>query len=440
MFLRIRDWFSSKLSFFQAETISGLLLLISAAAALIMANTQLVNLYERIIHYPISVLIGSYFFELDVHFLVNEGLMAIFFFVVGMEVKRELVTGELSSPRKAAFPFLAALGGMLVPALIYYFLNKDSAGELGWGIPMATDIAFAIGVLSLVSKRVPFSLKIFLLSLAIIDDIGAVLVIALYYSQSLSGPYLAFACLTSFLILLYFTLELRNRFLFSLLAVALWVAVFNSGIHATVSGVILGFLIPSRKLFTGKQAVNTIKKAFDREGDMSIEELKKLKGVVQDTRSPLERLIPFYHPYVTFIIMPLFAFFNAGVTFTSLGQDLFNFSQMTTGAGAITLGVFLGLFLGKPIGILLFSAFGVLCRVADLPKDVTWNHIGAVGFLAGIGFTMSLFISNLSFGFEDQLLLNTYSKVGILSASLLSGLAGLLWFFFIKKTKQKKTK
>lgn len=401
---------------------SGLILLLAAGGALFAANSQFAGFYKTFTHYPIVFKLGTYILKTNLHTVINEGLMSLFFFVVGMEVKRELTSGELSSAKKASFPFLAALGGMLIPALIYYFLNRGLPGEPGWGIPMATDIAFALGMLSLVSSRVPFSLKIFLLSVAIIDDIGAILVIALYYSHQISGPFLALACLTCFLISLYFKLGVKSRTVFSFLAAALWVCVFQSGIHATLSGVILGFLIPTQKLFTGKQVADSVSRSF-KGANVPRKKIQELKGMMQDTHSPLQRLIDTLHPWVSFLIMPLFAFFNAGISIKNFPFEILIDNR-------VPLGIFIGLFIGKPLGILIISYLGVITGVSQLPKNVTWRQVIAVGFLAGIGFTMSLFISNLSFMKLPSL--HLYSKMSILVASALSAIIGLILFLFMK--------
>ena len=424
MIQKIKKLFSSsKNSFFKGETFGGLLLILAAGGAVFAANSQFADFYKTLTHYPIVFKLGTYILKTNLHIVINEGLMSLFFFVVGMEVKRELTSGELSSAKKASFPFLAALGGMFVPALIYYFLNRDLPGEPGWGIPMATDIAFALGMLSLVSSRVPFALKIFLLSLAIIDDIGAVLVIALYYSHQISGPFLALACLTCFLVSLYFKLGVKNRMVFGFLAAALWVCIFQSGIHATLSGVILGFLIPAQKLFTGKQVADSVSRSLAKGAEVPLKKIQELKGMVQDTHSPLKRLIDTFHPWVSFFVMPVFAFFNAGISIQ-------NFPFETLIENRVPLGILIGLFLGKPLGILFFSYLGVITGVSQLPKYVTWKQITAVGFLAGIGFTMSIFISNLSFAKLPSL--HLYSKMSILCASGLSAIVGLVLLLFMK--------
>ena len=407
----------------QREFLSSVLLIISAFGAVYMANSDLSEVYHDIINYPISLMLGSYFFEISLHHFVNEALMTLFFFVVGMEVKKELSGGELSLPRKASLPVLAALGGMIVPALIYYFFNKSNPSSLGWGIPMATDIAFVIGLLALVSRKVPFGLKIFLLTLAIIDDIGAALVIALYYSHSLSGPFLALSLVISFLLFLYFKLGLRNIWLFNLLALALWFSVLHTGVHVTISGVILGILIPSKRLVTGKQATDAVKRAFNKEADLSLKELSWLGSLIKDTHPPLFRLLSPWQPIVLFIIMPLFAFFNAGINFSL---------EALTEAWhhPVFLGIFAGLLIGKPLGIFSFSYLGVRLGIAELPKHVNWKQIFAAGLLAGVGFTMSLFIGNLSF--ENMLSLQGHSKISILISSLLAGILSLACFLFMK--------
>ena len=416
---------------FRSEALVGILLLLSAAGALYASNSHLASLYKQLIHFPFLLDLGIYRIKTDLHHIINDGLMSVFFFVVGMEVKRELLQGELSVPRKATLSLLAACGGMLVPAGIYWAFNHNLGSAIGWGIPMATDIAFAVGILSLMSHKVPFGLKIFLLSLAIIDDIGAVLVIALFYSKSLSGPFLALACLTAFFIYLYFKLSVRSNFVLAFLAIGLWVCIFNSGIHATISGVVLGFLIPGFRLVTGKQALDSVSRVFRGAGSPSAKKVRKVSAAIREAHSPLDRLISVFHPIVSYMIMPLFAFFNAGISFE-------NINPQALGTNAAVLGIFLGLFVGKPVGVILFAYLATLMNVAQLPQNVNWRHIIAVGFLAGIGFTMSLFISNLSFGPVGKYSL--LAKISILSASLLGALVGLILLFFTKtvpKTQRK---
>ena len=410
-------------SFFATAAVSSLFLLAFAGLALFLANSKWHELYETIVHYPISFNIGNYSLKANFHYIINEGLMSLFFFVVGMEVKREFMEGELSSGKKAALPLLAAIGGSLIPAGIFYFCNQGLPTEKGWGISMATDIAFAVGVMSLLSHKVPFALKIFLLSIAIIDDIIAVLVIALFYSHSISGPFLAMAILVCFGIFLYFKLRLNNNFLLMFLAIALWVCMQNSGIHATLSGVILGCLVPYKNRWTEQQALSALTKVLSKKEESSLSELNRLKSLVTETKPVLQRLISFYHPYVSYIIMPLFAFANAGISFKAV-----DFQKW--GQSPVSYGILLGLFVGKPLGITLFSYLACALKLSERPKNVSWKQIISVGFLAGIGFTMSLFILNLCF--NPSSLAYSYSKISIIVASSLSAVFGLVVLSFGK--------
>ena len=410
-------------NFFSTEASSSLILLFFTGLALYMANSHWHGLYEKIIHYPLSVNLGSYSIQASFHYIINEALMSLFFFVVGMEIKKELIEGELSSAKKASLPLLAAIGGSLVPALIFYFFNQGLPTEKGWGIPMATDIAFAVGIMSLLSYKVPFSLKIFLLSVAIIDDIIAVLVIALFYSQSISGPFLALSLLTCFAIFLYFKLHIHNSFLLTVLAIALWSCLYNSGIHATLSGVILGALIPGKNRWTEKQALDSIKKTFTKKEQTSLSDLKNLKGIVGDTKPILQRLISFYHPYVSYIIMPLFAFANAGILLK--GVELASWIKQP-----VSLGIILGLLIGKPLGITLFSYLGCAIKLSQKPANISWLHIIAMSCLAGIGFTMSLFILNL--GLDTESPDYSFAKMSIILASFIAAVIGVILLSFGK--------
>ena len=422
MVKKIKKIFSPIEILFQNETLASFLLCVCAVVAMVWANSRHANLYQHIVHLPLSVNFGAYIFKTTLYHIINDGLMTLFFFIVGLEIKRELFQGEMSSPRKAAFPIIAAIGGMIVPAFIYYILNKDTPGERGWGIPMATDIAFAVGILGFMSRKVPFSLKIFLLSLAIIDDIGAVLVMALYYSQSISGQFLSLAILVAFVIFIKFKMGIRSPVAFGFLSLALWICFYHSGVHATLSGILLGFLVPSKRFFSSKQIIESVKKGFSKE-NLTLQKVNRLKSMVKDAHSPLHRLLSIFHPYVNFIILPSFAFFNAGVSlsFISIESMVFN---------SVNQGVLLGLVLGKPIGILLFSFLGVSLGLSKIPKYVTWKQITAVSFLAGIGFTMSLFIESLSF--EQFSNISTQAKASILFASCLAALTGLIMLFVMK--------
>lgn len=410
-------------NFFSTEASSSLILLFFTGLALFMANSHWSELYKTIIHYPLSINIGSYSIQASFRYIINEGLMSLFFFVVGMEIKRELIEGELSSPKKASLPLLAAVGGSVVPALIFYFFNQGLPTERGWGIPMATDIAFAVGVMSLLSHKVPFSLKIFLLTIAIIDDVIAVLVIALFYSQTISGPFLTFSLLTCFAVFLYFKLHINNNFLLAALAIALWSCLYNSGIHATLSGVILGALVPCKNRWTEKQTLDSVKKAFTKKEKPSLSELQNLKSMVTDTKPILQRLISAYHPYVSYIIMPLFAFANAGILLK--GVELASWITQP-----ISLGIILGLFVGKPLGITLFSYLACALKLSQKPSNISWTHIIAMSCLAGIGFTMSLFILNLGLNAESPAY--SFAKMSIILASFASAVLGLTLLSFGK--------
>ncbi len=428
-------------NFMHLEASSGILLLFVTAIALYLANSSFHEAYEHFIHTPIGINFGSFELKMGLQHWVNDALMAIFFFVVGMEIKRELVIGELSSPKRAALPMFAALGGMVAPALIYTFFNINTDTISGWGIPMATDIAFAVGVLSLMSKRVPFSLKIFLLALAIVDDLGAVLVIAFFYTEELSQTAFAVAGGSLGLIILMLFSGIEKVVIYIILGLVFWLAVLQSGIHATIAGVILGFLVPlepifNKKLLPGalKPLLDDIHDKIDKAAKSSAElneaahhEFMQLKQFAEGAQSPLERTIHSLHYWVGFGIMPLFALVNAGVHVGDFQVNEFI-------SHPVSMGVVLGLFLGKPVGVFLFSYLAVKLKISSLPQGVTWYHILCAGTLAGIGFTMAIFISNLALGVSVG---GTNSKLGILLASVLASIAGLIMLGFSKSESHK---
>ncbi|MGI9548582.1 MAG: Na+/H+ antiporter NhaA [Bdellovibrionales bacterium] len=412
-------------SFLNIESTSGILLFGLAGLAFYMANSEWNPLYHAINHFSFVFSLGTYTLKTNLHEIINEVLMAIFFFVVGMEIKRELTEGEFSTPKKAALPLLAAIGGSVIPAAIYYFFNRDLQSELGWGIPMATDIAFALGILSLLSRRVPFALKMFLLGLAIIDDILAVLVIALFYSGNISEMHLMFAAVIALSIFLYFDFNFNNSFVLVALSMLLWFCVYQSGIHATLSGVVLGFLIPYRRKHTRGKVLNAIKKAFTKgQPDPSVYKIKELQSMIYHTKSTLNHFINKYHPLSSYVILPLFAFSNAGISLKSINLQAWMNSP-------ISYGIILGLCLGKPIGITLFSFGAYFFKIAKLPKGISWRQIIGVGFLGGIGFTMSLFITNLSFTVFSTS--HHYAKLSIAVSSVFCALLGLILLSFGKK-------
>lgn len=410
------------------ETAGGLLLLAFTVLALVWANSPWADSYRALWHLPFTLSLGQLRFSRELHFWVNDALMALFFFVVGLEIKRELLAGELASPRKAALPILAALGGVLVPALLYTALNAGGPGARGWGIPMATDIAFVIGIMALLGDRVPLGLKVFLTALAIVDDLVAVLVIAVFYTSDLNLPALGAAALLLLLALVANRLGVRHPLPFAILGAILWLAVLLSGVHATVAGVLLALAIPShtainQTLFLqhGRAVLDHFEQASrtkpfsvlsDIEQQVAVE---TLEDACEKVQPPLHRLVQAFHPWVTFLIMPLFALANAGV---SLSGDL-----PALVAQPITLGVIIGLLLGKPIGVITASWLAVRSGLAALPENVSWQHIHGAGWLAGIGFTMSLFITGLALTESAHL---TAAKLGILIASLVAGTIGSL--------------
>lgn len=413
--------------FLHKEASGGILLIIATITALVWANSPFADSYHHLWHTYLSVNLGNLALNYSLHHWINDGLMVIFFFVVGLEIKRELLVGELSSVKKASLPIAAALGGMIFPALIYSIFNFGKEGASGWGIPMATDIAFVVGILALLGKRVPLALKIFILALAIVDDIGAVLVIAIFYTAEISLTSLMIAGGLIILLILMNKLGVRNLLLYSLVGVALWLAFLKSGVHATVAGVLLAFTIPASARINTKKffnETNSLIKDFDSAGEHGdnvltnperLDIVDQIENNCEKILTPLQRFEHGLHPWVSFFIMPLFAFANAGV---SIGEGL-----TSSLVNPIGIGIILGLFVGKQIGIFSFSYLAVKLKLAAEPEGVSWKKIYAAAILAGIGFTMSLFIANLAFASPE--LLDT-AKVGILSGSLISGIVGFL--------------
>lgn len=408
------------------ETSGGILLLACTVVALVWANSPWSQFYTALWHTPITLGLGSFNLSKELHFWVNDALMAVFFFVVGLEIKRELLAGELASPRQAALPILAALGGVLIPALLYTALNASGPGARGWAIPMATDIAFAIGVMALLGDRIPLGLKVFLTALAIVDDIAAVLVIAVFYTTNLAWDALGVAAFCLLLALAANRLGVRHPLLYALIGAVLWMSMLASGIHATLAGVLLAFMIPSRTavnqrafLQHGRAVLDHFERAAQTEPFAILSDIEQqiaieaLEDACEKVQPPLHRLEHGLHPWVTFLIMPLFALANAGVSFSGdLGIAL---------AQPITLGIVLGLVLGKPFGVMLASWLAVKAGLASLPENVSWRHIHGAGWLAGIGFTMSLFMTGLAFADDAH---RTAAKFGILIASLSAGSVG----------------
>ena len=404
--------------FLEIESASGVVLVICAAVALVVANSPAAHAFHHFWELPFRVGVGRFTLEEPLHFWVNDALMTLFFFVVGLEIKRELVAGELSTPQKAALPVVAALGGMLAPAGVYLALMHGTPGEKGWGVPMATDIAFVVGVLALFGPRVPIGLKVFLLSLAIADDIGAILVIAAVYSGSPDPTALGAAAGGFGIVYSLNRLGVRTVPVYLAVGAGIWLAVLRSGVHPTIAGVLLGLMTPASAWVgraTLKQAMANLLgrlTAERTEGDaaeVGHHDFERLAFAAKESASPLERLEGTLHPWVGFAIMPLFALVNAGVAFRPAAV-----------ADPIAVAVALGLVLGKPLGIVAFSLLAVKLKLAQLPDGVTLRMLVAAGCLGGIGFTMSLFIAHLGLGDEHL----DAGKCGILIGSGLSAVLG----------------
>jgi NhaA family Na+:H+ antiporter len=402
---------------------SGVLLMAAAAVALGWANSPFAASHERLLATPFTVGAGALVISKPLLLWINDGLMAIFFFVVGLEIKREILVGELASPAKAALAIAAAAGGMAVPATIYWALNGGTPGAPGWGIPMATDIAFALGVLALIGERVPLALKVFLTALAIVDDLGAVAVIALFYTETVSWSALAGAGVVLLALVALNRLGARNPLPFVVLGLVLWVFVLESGVHATIAGVLLAFTIPaSRRVDPAAFAARarSLVDAFERErgapGELTSgqsDALGELESATEDVETPLARLEHALHPWVAFGVMPVFALANAGLR---LDGDL-----ASAATSRVALGIALGLLIGKQIGVLGAAWLAVRAGIASLPEGVRWRQVWGASLLAGIGFTMSLFIAGLAFPSPSLL---AEAKLGILAGSLVAGIAG----------------
>ena len=379
--------------FFKLEAASGLVLLIAAIFALIISNGSLADLYFHTLEKYLFIGINDFGLKLSVHHWINDALMAIFFFFVTLEIKREFIQGELSNLKQAMLPIIAAVGGMIIPALFYVVINFGNSETMnGWAIPSATDIAFSLGILSLLGSRVPISLKVFLTALAIIDDLGAILIIAFFYSGDLSIVYLSLILISYILLLILNKFSIKVFTPYLIIGLFMWFFTYKSGIHATIAGVLLASTIPHRL----------------KERDFSL--LVKLEHAIS--------------PYVAFMIMPLFAFANAGVSLTGL--------SLSTLLNPVPLGILCGLFFGKQIGVLLFSFVSIKLKFAEMPNNSTWLSLYGVSILTGIGFTMSLFVGNLAFVENVQYMDGV--KIGVLAGSLLSTLAG---YFLLLVTSKK---
>jgi len=415
--------------FLHKEASAGILLIIFTVVALAWANSPWSAIYHDLWHTHLVVAIGDLLsFDYSVHHWINDGLMVIFFFTVGLEIKRELLVGELSSMQKASMPIAAALGGMIVPAVLFVLFNSGGDGAGGWGIPMATDIAFVVGIMALLGPRVPLTLKIFVLALAIADDIGAVMVIAIFYTSEISIAALIVAAVVLIGLVILNKLGTKSIIPYTILGIILWVAFLKSGVHATIAGVLLAFTIPASARYNTKRfsaKTKDLLNKFDETGEHG-ENVLSNEGRQTDVMAieenckkiltPLQRFEHGLHPWVSFFIIPLFALANAGVTLA--GMDVIG--ALTS---PVSLGIIVGLFIGKQVGIFGFSWLAVKLKLASLPEGVNWKMIYAAGILAGIGFTMSLFIAGLAF--SDEALIDL-SKIGVITGSLISGIFGYI--------------
>jgi len=416
---------------------SGVVLFLAAIIAIILSNSSVSEQFNQFFEHNISISIDKFVLSKNLSHWINDGLMSIFFFVVGLELKRELVAGELAQPKQALLPILAAIGGMIVPAIIYWAFNHDAVTERsnGWGIPMATDIAFALGVLYLLGDKIPTGLKVFLTALAIVDDLGAVLVIAFFYTSDISFISLGFAAIFLSIMIIANLMGVRSAIFYGVIGVfGLWGAFLMSGIHATIAAVLAAFTIPATVKIEEDgyiKKINSLIKDFTNASrthlkivtDEQQEILTQIRYYTDAALTPLQKLVHHLHPFVAFIIMPVFALANAGVTFSE------NFS--TALSSKVTLGVFFGLFIGKLIGVFGTVFLLTKLKIAVLPKHTTYYQMLGVSFLAGIGFTMSLFVTSLAF---TELHYTTEAKIGIFAASILSGIVG----YFILRNLGKK--
>lgn len=429
--------------FIERKTSAGLLLIFSAALAMIVANSPLAdqyhNLWKQYIH------IGFNEFEIRKNLLhwINDGLMSMFFFLIGLELKREIMRGQLSGFREAMLPVAAAAGGLIFPALLFLSLNAGTEAASGWGIPMATDIAFALGILYLLGSRVPFSLTVFLTAVAIVDDLGAVLVIALFYTSDISVTGLAYGGFFMLVLIAANYMGIRNTVFYGIVGIGgLWLAVLLSGVHATIAAVLAAFAIPmSRKIDTSlflrmvkmlsfrirKQKKEEKQPSLSSEDEIS-KTMEKFTLLTEDATPPLQHLIHSLHALVSFVVLPVFAFANAGVTIDATSLGFFG--------SPVLLGILLGLLVGKFLGIVLFVRLMTFFKISKLPKGTTWPHIYGLGLLSGIGFTMSFFITELAYENEEFLI---QAKMGILTASVIAGISGYLYLKLAGRVSKKKT-
>jgi NhaA family Na+:H+ antiporter len=411
--------------FARVEASGGIVLLACTALALAWANSPWAASYDALWHTRVSIAAGGLTLSMDLRHAINDGLMALFFFVVGLEIKREVLVGELADPRRAMLPIAAAAGGMAAPALVYLVATVGTPGAVGWGVPMATDIAFALGVLALLGRRAPLALTVFLTALAIVDDIGAVLVIALFYTADIAWTPLLVGLALILLLQAANRVGVRTPLVYALLGLVVWVAFLESGVHATIAGVLVALTIPAwvrldvpTFVHRARTSMDHLADAAERGGNVLTDQVQQhalhdLESACERAQAPIQRLEHTLHPWVSFVVMPVFALANAGVALDE--------GAVAALAHPVGLGVILGLLLGKQVGITLCAWLAVKSGLAALPTGVTWRHVYGAGWLGGIGFTMSLFIAGLAFA--DEALVAT-AKVGILAASVVAGAVG----------------
>ncbi len=423
-------------TFMHNEVSGGIILLACTVIALVLANSGLGEAYEHFWHQKLSIGFEGSKISMGIAHWVNDFLMVIFFYVVGLEIKREMMVGELKSPKQAALPIMAALGGMLVPAFIFFLFNRGADSVCGWGIPMATDIAFALGVLTLMGKRAPLPLKIFLTALAIVDDLGAVLVIAVFYTSNLALGALGIAGIILVILFIFNRIGIRSTIPYLIGGLLMWYFFLQSGVHTTIAGVLVAMATPSKTKINCNNFTKRIQYHLDKfktwmDPDKTIMTNQRQQEAIQSIElnckrvmSPGQRNERKLHPWVTFLILPIFALANAGVRIEAA-----NFADDIT--SPVALGVILGLVVGKPIGITLFSWLAVRTKMAKLPDNTTWMQLIGVACLGGIGFTMSLFVDNLAFVAPNHNL--EIAKIGILLASLTASIIGLTWLSVVRK-------
>ena len=420
--------------FFDKEASSSILLISATAIALIWVNSSIGETYHSFWHTHISFTFGHFHISKTLLHWVNDGLMSLFFFTVGLEIKREILVGELATPKKALLPVIAALGGMIVPALIYAGVNFGLPTIHGWGIPVATDIAFALGAVAVFGRKLPVGLRIFLAAFAIADDLGAVVIIAIFYTKEIVWSNLIISLFLIFGLAAANFFWIRQTLIYAILGLAVWFFVLGSGVHPTIAGVIVSFFVPARGRYDTDNFLQNVKKITEK---FECEEqscgysillnqehlyaVQALELACHDVETPLQRLMHALHPWVAFLILPLFAMGNTGLIFRGIV-----FSEAVS--NPVILGIIFGLVVGKPIGILLFSYLSVKTGIASLPQEVRWSHIFGGAMLGGIGFTMSLFLSELSF--TDPHIID-YARIAILTGSILSAIFGMSYLGFI---------